>query len=159
MKETDLSYIAGVVDSIGLFRADVREDNAMKVGFSLRPSFRINRSGSDKVVLGMIDEYCQEHGVNPRINDKGTTTQLEVRDPDELRQFFGPLEPYIIQQHEQLAVFMGELVPAVEEGKHTTKEGFIKTMDIVDKIYEKDSTVANRQYDAGHFKRKWSMSP
>ena len=156
MKETEVSYIAGVVDSVGRFRANVSADQARSVGFKFQPSFEMNRSGTDEVVLGMIDEYCEQQGVRLRINEKGDTTAVKITDPDGLRRFFGPLEPLMIQKHEQLIIFMDELLPAYEDGKHETKEGFIELLEIADEIYELDSRVTNRKYTSGYFKQKWS---
>lgn len=156
MDETDVAYIAGVVDSIGLLRVKTKQDDRNKIGYTATPKLQIHRDGDDEIVIGMLDDYCAERSIKSSIEKAGNSLKLEVRGAENLRLFFNPLAPYTIQKHDRLVIMMNDVLPCFEEkGPRWTKEKFIEMMEAVDKLYEREPKMNSRKYDADFFKQKW----
>jgi hypothetical protein len=155
MKEEDVAYIAGVVDSIGLFRVNIEEDSEYKTGYNMTPVLRIHRSEHETAALGLIDEYCEENHIRVQIHDKGTSIELEINKPDALRQFLEPLMPYLVQKQEIISIFMGEIVPAVEQKEHHSKQGFYEIIKRMDAMYRNDPSINKWKYKTQFFSNKW----
>lgn len=157
MDELDVAYVAGVVDSLVLLRVKVKRNDDMELGYSTVPLIRINRAGDDEVALAVIDDYCAGRGIPVTI--QGTTsTTLEISGSEDLRRFFDPLAPHIVQKHERLAIFLNEILPRLEAGVSQSKSDFVEMMEWMDELYEREPKMDNRKYDAGYFKRAWSDS-
>ncbi|QRD99702.1 endonuclease domain protein [Halorubrum virus VOLN27B] len=155
MKETDVAYLSGVVDSIGRFRVEIEEDDEYKIGYTMEPTFKLNRSDPETVVFGMLEEYCSEKGIRWEIKDLQSTMSFVVSGADDLDSFFSPLAPYIIQKNELLSIFMGEIVVPVSEGKHLSKQGFYEIVKAMNELYRNDPSINRWKYETATFSNKW----
>lgn len=156
MKESDVLYLAGVVDSIANLRVKVSEHNETRVGYQLSPRVTISRSGPAEVVIGMLDEYAIEHTVNSNIDDSGHSMTFEVVGRQSVKDFLEPIGGLLIQKHEQVELLFEEVFPALENGQHRTKQGFVEVMEVIDEVHEKESSTSKLKYTSGHFKQIWS---
>jgi len=155
MKEDDVAYLSGVVDSIGRLRVEIEEDDEYKTGYTMKPVFKINRTEPETVVFGMFEDYCMDRDVRWKINEQGSSLTFEVSEPESLDAFFGPLAPYIVQKNELLSIFMGEIVPAVAEGEHHTKQGFYEIVKKMNEMYRNDPSITTWKYETSFFSNKW----
>mgnify|MGYP000504200404 CR=1 FL=1 len=155
MKEDDVAYLSGVVDSIGRFRVEIEEDDEYKTGYTMKPVFKMNRSDPETVVFGMLEEYCSEQSVGWEIKDLQSTMSFVVSGAEDLDKFFSPLAPYIIQKNELLGIFMGEIVMPVAEGKHHSKQGFYEIVKSMNEMYRNDPSINRWKYETSFFSNKW----
>lgn len=155
MKEDDVAYIAGVVDSLGRFRVEISEDDDFKIGYKLEPYVQISRSDPQTAVFGLFEEYCSEQGVRWEIKDSGTTMLFKISDAESIERFYGPLAPYLIQQSELASIFMGEILPAYQEKDYLTKQGFYEMVELTNELYRNDPSINKWKYEPEFFSEKW----
>lgn len=155
MKEDEVAYLAGVVDSIGQFRVKIKEDDSYKLGYEMAPRFKLNRSEPETVVFGMFEDYCHDQGVRYNYNDTGTTMEFYLTEPDNIHRFLEPMFPYIVQKHEVLSIFVDEILPAYAQGEHQSKQGFYEIVKAMNEMYREDPSIHNWKYETAKFSNKW----
>jgi len=72
MEEHWMWYLTGMVDSVGVFSGKIKKDDEFSIGYRFTPTLSISRNEKKEVVLGMVDEYCEDHGsdIPDRKSDK-----------------------------------------------------------------------------------------
>ena len=119
-------YIAGFVDADGSFTVSIKKAPT-RWGYAVDPEFKISIHRDDAKVLYMIKEALQ----CGRIMEKPGSDQLMfvVKDRRSLWEKIVPFfrrHPLIVKERE-FRVF-SEIVKALMEGKHRTREGFIEVL-------------------------------
>lgn len=158
MKEHDVIYLAGLLDGVGSFEVNVSPHDNYATGFRFEPKIRITLRESDTAVLGLLDEYCEEVGVQYSVEERksGDSVRFVIQDPDHIIRFVQPLGDYLIRKHENARIMLNEILPQVKDGKHQSKEGIYELMEHVEKL--RAGTGRNPKYNQAWFKEEWDLS-
>lgn len=155
MKESDVIYLAGLIDGVCSFEVNVSPHKNYATGFRLEPMIRMQLNESDTAVLGLLDEYCEEVGVNYSIQDRANTTSLRfvIQDPDHICRFIDPIAPHLIRTYKDAEILCDKIAPKVKDGEHRTKQGIYDLMEYVEQLRE--GTGRNPKYDQAWFEENW----
>jgi hypothetical protein len=155
VKESDVIYLAGLIDGVGSFEVNVGPHDNYATGFRFEPMIRMQFKDSDTAVLGLLDEYCEEVGVNYSIQDRSNTTSLRfvVQDPDHICRFIEPMAPYLIRTYKDAEILCDKIAPKVKDGEHRTKQGIYDLMEYVEQL--RAGSGRNPKYDREFFEKEW----
>jgi len=155
MKESDIIYLAGLTDGVCSFEVNVGPHDNYATGFRFEPMIRMQFKESDTAVLGLLDEYCEEIGVNYSIQERSDTTSLRfvVQDPDNICRFIGPIAPYLIRTYDDAKMLCDKILPKVKNGEHRTKQGIYDLMEYVEQL--RAGSGRNPKYDREFFEKEW----
>lgn len=157
MKEHDIIYLSGLVDGVGSYEVNVSPHNNYATGFRFEPKFRMGLNESDTTILGMLDEYCEEIGVSYSIENRGTgdAIRFTIQTPCEIARFTEPFGDYLIRKYKDAEIMLNEIIPAVEDGKHTSKDGLYELMGWVDELRGDGGRGRNPKYTQEWFEEEW----
>jgi hypothetical protein len=157
VKESDVIYLAGLVDGLGSFEVNVSSHPDYATGYRFEPKFRMNLRESDAAVLGMLDEYCDEVGVNYSIETRSDSDlqRFIVQDPCDITNFVNPFGDYLIRRYEAAVIMLNDILPEVKDGKHTTKQGLLELMESADKLRESMNRNRETKYTKEWFEKEW----
>jgi len=147
-------YVAGAIDFGSSIRVDVAKADDRKVGYVIIPAIRISKN--NPTVIGFLDEFCTEHGLNPNFRDDTNTFRLEISKRQDVLKFLKLIRPYLIVRHEEAALLVEDLLPGLDAGKGSTEEGFVELMGYVDEIRSLTRSE-NPKYDQDHFREIWEV--
>jgi len=136
MEEHWMWYLTGMVDSVGVFSGKIKKDDEFSIGYRFTPTLSISRKKKE-VVLGMVDEYCEDHGVIYRTENRTNgSSQIIIYQPESIKRFIEPIFSGLIQQQDEAEIMLDEILPMVEDGKHTTKRGMFEIAGHLDTLRE-----------------------
>lgn len=160
MKESDVIYLAGLVDGLGAFEVNVSPHDSYSTGFRFEPKIRIGLHESDTAILGMLDEYCEEQGVKYSIEERESSETLRfvVQGPNHICRFVIPFGDYLIRRYEAAHLMLNEILPAVKDGKHHSKDGFYELMEYVDELRSSVGRGREPKYTQEWFENEWDLS-
>lgn len=165
VNEPDVAHLAGYFDGRGSFIFSITKDDSYATGYSFRAACRLTvPTNRDDPTLGKFAAYCNEVGARysvaevaqPRTNSN-TSDRLEIKQPASIRRFLEPLTPHFVTSYENSLIVLEEIVPAMEAGRHTDKEGLHDLMGWVDQIREAQDAT-NVKYDQDYFADEWSLA-
>lgn len=148
------AYVAGAVDFGSNLKLSVTKADDRLIGYAIVPSLEI--TNRNRAVIGFIDEFCEQHDLEPNLrSDKGSYI-LSFTKRDHLRQFLELVRPFLVARYEAVEILVDELISELKAGKGSSKEGFCELMGVVDRI--RDLTYKNTvKYDQAHFRDQWNM--
>lgn len=149
------AYVAGAVDFGSSLSVKVSKSNRRKIGYGIAPQMLI--SSTDKTVLGFIDEFCEAHDIVPRFRETKTSKRLEFSKRDDLLKFLKLVRPYLISRHAEVEILINDLIPGLETGKGSSKEGFYELIGYVDQIREETQASTDVRYDQDYFREEWDL--
>lgn len=147
-------YVAGAIDFGGSIAVNVAKASDRKVGYVIVPAIRISKN--NPTVIGFLEEFCEEHGLNPIYRDETNTFRVEISKWKDIATFLKLIQPYLIVRHEVVTLIVEDLLPGLEAGKGSTKEGFVELMGYVDEI-RTHTRSENPKYDQDHFREIWEV--
>jgi hypothetical protein len=157
MHDGQIAYVAGLIDGVGSITVTVRKNDDYRTGYRLKPEIRIQRPESDAAVLGMLDEYCDEHGVKHSMYEKNEDSiRLSVTDPESIRRFLRPIVPYLISNHEPATIMLDDVLSRVEDGTSRTEDGILELMPYVERLREESRHGSGYKYDRDYFEAEFS---
>jgi len=116
-----------------------KKDDEFSIGYRFTPTLSISRNEKKEVVLGMVDEYCEDHGVIYRTENRTNgSSQIIIYQPESIKRFIEPIFSGLIQQQDEAEIMLDEILPMVEDGKHTTKRGMFEIaghLDTLEKVF------------------------
>lgn len=148
-------YVAGAVDFGTNLRISVSKANDTKVGYRISP--QLHFTNTDQTPLGFLDEFCEQHDVHPKTRSDGSSYRLEVNRRDDLERLLRVLEPYLIGRAPEAEVLLKHLLPGLQMGKHSSKEGFLEMVEHADRIRELTGARADVKYDEAYFRDEWDL--
>lgn len=149
------AYLAGVVDFGSNLMVSVRKSQSAKVGYQIQ--FQLAFSNNNKVALGFIDEFCEMHEIDTKFRSLEGSFKLEIGKRTDIELFLRLVRPNLIARHDAVEILLKNLLPAVDMGKGSSKEGFYKLMGYVDEIRQHTSGRSNPKYDQEYFRDEWGM--
>ncbi|TQQ81889.1 hypothetical protein [Halonotius roseus] len=148
-------YVAGLIDGGSNLTVTVKKAEDTRVGYSIVIQLRV--SNTDPTMLGFLDEFCSEHGLEPVTRDSGDTFVLSINKRDDLLELLRLVEPYLIDRFPEAEILMNDLLPGLKAGKGSSKEGFYELMEYVDAIRAETNAGSNPKYDQAYFESEWDM--
>lgn len=148
-------YVAAVLDFGSNFRVRVVKDSGAAVGHRIVPEVYVNHT--DPGVLGFLDEFCENHGLQPRVRERDQNYRLEVSRRDDLRDLLRLVRPYVLARDETVRLILDRLIPGLERGDHGDEQGFLKLMATVDEIREQTTTRSEPKYTEAYFREEWGL--
>lgn len=148
-------YVAGAVDFGSNLRVSVQKAADTKVGYRIAP--QLHFTNSDRTPLGFLDEFCEQHDMHPQTRSDNTSYRLEVNRRDDLERFLRGVEPYLIGRAEETEILLKNLLPGLQMGKHSSKEGFLKMVQHADRIREIAGLRTDVKYDEAYFREEWDL--
>lgn len=149
------SYVAGVVDYGSNLQVSVESRNDAAIGYRITPSMYV--SNTDKVALGFLDEFCENHGIQPRLRETDTSYRLYISRRDDLQHFLQLIQPYVIARAEAVNIMIDDLIPGLKEGKQSERRDFLDLMEYVDQIREHLTTRGDPKYTEDYFRDEWGV--
>jgi hypothetical protein len=147
-------YVAGVVDYKSNIQANVGKASDRAVGYMINVELYI--STPNPTGIGFLDEWCETHGLSPRVRELEHGFRLEVTKRGDVEHFLRLVRPYLINRFELAELILTELIPALNEQLTNTKEGFIETMDTIEEI-RKHLKSSDHKYTLDYFWNEWDM--
>lgn len=164
MENDQIAHLAGVFDAIGGVRIKVVKDADYRLDYTLRPMLRLQRPNKDDPLLGKLMAYCDEYRVRYSIIEKShggekdsTSNRWVVKHPDSVERFLEPMMDYLVTNYFRAELMLTEVLPAIRDDKHRTKEGFYGLMGIGDKMREGRSLRSEPKYTQEYFGELWSL--
>lgn len=148
-------YVAGTVDFGSNLKVVIQKASDRKVGYAIIPSLTI--TSSNQAPIGFLDEFCEQHDINPNLRtDKGSYV-LELSKRDDLQKFLRLVRPYVIARHAESEVLLKNLLSGLDLGKASSKEGFYELMGYVDEIRAETQSGSGVKYDQAYFRDEWRV--
>jgi hypothetical protein len=144
--------VAAVVDFGSSFSIKVTTQSSSRVGYIISP--QISVSSTSPAVMGFLEEFTENHGFHPQFRgDKNSDSiRMEVTKRADVEQLLRLVEPYIIARREATVIMLDDLLPGLNEGKHSSEEGFVELMGYVDQIRDATTRRADPKYTQDYFR-------
>lgn len=128
------SYLSGYADGEGCFCISINKSSRHSFGWDLRPSFSVSQNGDRAEVLEMFKQYFKCGSIRPDRSDK--TVKYEVRSIGDLVNNVIPhFENQELQSSKRYDFeHFSKACRLMYEGKHHTKKGFNKIIDLAFKM-------------------------
>jgi hypothetical protein len=143
-------YVAAVVDFGANFQMSVAKAGSRAVGYSITPSIIIQNTNS--TAIGFLDEFCENHDLDPRLKEKEYNYSIQIARRDDLKTFLRLVEPFIIARTEPVRILLKNLLPGLQMGKQSDEEGFIQLMGHVDEIRKHTTQRSEPKYTQDYFR-------
>jgi hypothetical protein len=148
------AYVAGVIDFGSNLKVRVRKVGDRKVGYAIEPSMEIRNR--NRAAMGMIDEFCEQHGMNPTLRTDRGSNAVNISKRDDLELILRLVRPFLIAKHEPAEILLEDVIPGLKAGKTASEEGFYELMEAVDK-YRDLTYKDDEKYDQAYFREEWNM--
>lgn len=157
--DMDIAHLAGYVDGKARITVHIMKNDRYSLGYEFRPLIRISISDEKEAILGKLEAYCESVGVKCNLshNEERSIYVFEVRDPDSLHRFLGPLMDHMVAQFDEGKLMLTQLVPGIQADKHLEKEGFIRLLKLSEPIRTKPKKGPART--AEDFEEMWDVTP
>lgn len=146
-------YMAGAFDFGSNFTVRTKHRDDSKFGIIVSPQILFD--STDAAVLGFIDEFCMNHGIEPRLREQDTNYRLSITARDDVRDFLKLIRPYVLSRSPEVEILLDDLIPALENRVQSTEEGMLEVMGYVDKIREHTTQRSEVKYTQDYFRDKF----
>jgi len=139
--QIDPNWVAGFVDGEGTFYVGINRQPSMKVGYQVLPEFRIVQHQKDIKLLHALRNFFNAGVVRVNHDDR---YELRIRD---MKILISQIVPFFQKHtlHTQKKfdfIKFSKILNLMVQGKHLTKEGLIKIIDIALKMNRADKKKA-----------------
>jgi|APHM01.1.fsa_nt_gi hypothetical protein len=151
-------YVAGALDFGGSITNQVSKAEDTRVGYSIVPAIKFHKT--NPTVLGFLDEFCQEHNLKPGFRDEPTNYVLRIGRRADIEKLLRLVEPYMIAKVEPAMILLNEILPGLNDRRHSSKKGFIELMGYVDDVKrcsEATDKLSDAKYTQEYFRDEWDM--
>lgn len=167
-KQGYLRYLAGFTDGDGHIRVKTTVDKSYKIGFRLRPEYNLDNCSAQ--MMNDIYNRLKELGFKPNraiIKTPSRTRptwrpicQIRISRRSLVKRFCRMILPYLhlySPKRTQIGILLDEIIPRLEQGVHSTKEGFIEVMHYVDKMNQLKGGKRGK-YSEQYFRQLWGVT-
>lgn len=90
----------------------------------------------------------------------GISYRWACNSPDDIERFLEPLLPFLVTEYESSVLMIEQILPRMEDGFHTEKEGFYELMEFVDIVRASNPRRRSPElkYDQDYFAEAWSVA-
>lgn len=167
MDETDLAHLAGVIDAIGTVTVRVSKSERYSIGYHYQAVAQVSRpANDDDPLLGKLLAYCDEYGAGYKLTEVsdddggGISYRWACNSPDDIERFLEPLLPFLVTEYESSVLMIEQILPRMEDGLHTEKEGSYELMEFADIVRASNPRRRSPElkYDQDYFAEAWSVA-
>jgi hypothetical protein len=133
----------------------VTKNDSRAVGYSITVLLAFNNT--NPAVLGFLDEFCAQHDIEPILRKTESSNRLEINKRGDIQKFLKLVRSSLIARHTETEILLQHLLPGLELGKSSSKEGFVTLMGYVDRIREETPTRVEPKYDQAYFREEWGL--
>lgn len=148
-------YVAGVLDFGSSFRVRLPKDDGARFGHVIH--LQIHIENTRPAVMGFLDEFCMNHGIEPRVREREHNFRLELAKRDDVRDFLRLIRPYVLVRAEAVEIALEDLIPGLENRLGSTEEGFLELMGYVDEIRSHTVTRTEPKYTQDYFRNEFNL--
>lgn len=148
------AYIAGVFDSRGGIRVRVQKDDSYGIGYKVLPHIGVERK--DPELLELLAVWAEDIGVESSIRDKQGRYMWRIHRRDDVKKILELIEPYLLIYDTEAQIILNEIIPRLEDGAQSSREGFIELMEYVDAVRDELDTRGSTKYDRQFFEEEWA---
>jgi hypothetical protein len=165
--DTDIAHLAGVIDAIGTVTVRVTKNERYSIGYQYSAVVQISRpANADDPLLGKLLAYCDEYGAKYKLTEesdddgKGESYRWACNSPDSIERFLEPMLPYLVTEYESSVIMIEQILPRIEDGLHTEKQGLYELMEFADMVRETNPRRRSPElkYDQDYFAEAWSVA-
>lgn len=166
MEDDHIAHLAGVFDIAGIITVHISKDSDYAVGYNLQPLCRISHPiDDDDPLMGKIVAYCDEEDIAYSLTEashgegrEGKSHRLEIKRPEDIRNFLEPMMPYLVSNYEQAVIMLEEILPRIEESHHREEQGFYELMAYADAIRSTSRHGSRMKYTQEYFADEFSIA-
>lgn len=148
-------YVAGVLDFGSNFQVRVKGESGARFGYLIH--IQIFIESTQPVVMGFLDEFCMNHGIEPRVREREHNFRMEIAKRDDVRDFLRLIQPYLIARVEPVQIVLEDLIPGLEDRLGSTEEGFLELMSYVDEIRSHTASRRDPKYTEDYFRNEFNL--
>lgn len=166
-KQGYIKYIGGFTDGDGHIKVKTTLDKSYKIGFRLRPEYNLDNCSAK--MMNDIYEQLKELGFKPNVAIIKTPSrtrptwrpvcQIRISRRSLVKRFCEMILPYLhpySPKRAQIKILLEEIIPRLERGANTTREGFVEVMHYVDMMNELKGGKRGK-YSEQYFRQLWGM--
>ena len=149
-------YVTGSFDGSGMVSLSIHKQPANNIGYGMNASARITIRQPNIRVKPHFVKYFQSHGLDPSISEQKDRDRLNIQfeSANSVERFIGIVGGDTTYLYNLCELFYSQLIPAIKDQYHTTKEGFV---DIV-RVYEEVAPERPRaKYTTEYFQKEWDL--
>lgn len=153
---TELStpYIAGLFDAQGNIRLNISNNNQYSIGYVMQPTMKIQVPNSRTLVEPHLKKYFSDAEISPSFNTDSQHLVISLSNADGVEKFLDLVAPHSYYHVESCQLFYEQLVPAIKDGYHHSKEGFLDIVRAYESVVDRGPST---KYDVEYFEDKWNM--
>lgn len=148
-------YIAATIDFGSNFQIKVLVESESRVGYVISPQLYIN--STNPAVMGFLEEFSENHGLNPRFREREDTIRMEITKRTDVRDLLRLVAPYVIVRRNAVAILLDDLLPGLDAGKQSDEEGFVELMEYVDEIRSHTTQRSEPKYTEDYFRDEFGL--
>lgn len=142
----DPNYISGYVDGEGSFLVSFSPREKILIGLEARPSFSVSQRQDRSEVLYLMKSYFGCGTI--RFSRRDQTKRYEVRSLKDLIERVIPhfrKFPLLSSKNKDFRLFL-KICEMMKEGRHKTRNGLVKIIDIALKMNVNGSRIYPKRY-------------
>lgn len=142
----DPNYISGYVDGEGSFLVSFSPREKILIGLEARPSFSVSQRQDRSEVLYLMKSYFGCGAI--RFSRRDQTKRYEVRSLKDLIERVIPhfrKFPLLSSKNKDFRLFL-KICEMMKEGRHKTRNGLVKIIDIALKMNVNGSRIYPKRY-------------
>lgn len=160
--ETLAAYVAGALDWSGGLYVSIEESKSSRVGYQLK--IHLDLKTTRPLSMARIEDYRDELLISGTVwvnerEGRSDLYHLRIYRLDDLKKFLEGVFPYLAGRHDAVRLLLDYLIPMMEDGKGSSKEGWLEMMEVVDEFREHtaDHARGRVKYDSAYFREEWNM--
>lgn len=158
----NIDWFVGFLEGEGCFAIHIKRSYYHKIGWMLQPSFKINIT-EGKNVLIKLKNFLKSIDINSnKIREvkeeswgKRAKSQslLQITDMPSLHKLINIITPLMQTKKREEAIIFKEILIKIEGKNHLNKQGFIETMELVDKLRNLRTSRSKIKYTKEYFSK------
>jgi hypothetical protein len=154
--------IASLIDAEGSMNLRPQKLSSGKLGYKITSSietsqqFHKQQEAALARFYSMVDTFCQHVDIELKYSisqrDSGILFRWQVNKWDDVATVLETISDHLVLKVEQARIFLDHAYPMYCEGKHTTKDGFIKMAGHADDVAKLRDNNGTRKYTQEYFK-------
>ena len=153
---TELStpYIAGLFDAQGNIRLNISKNNEYGVGYVMQPAMTIQIPNPRTFVEPHLKKYFSDTEISPSFNTDSQRIMVSLSNADGVEKILALVAPHSYYHVEACQLFYEQLVPAIKDGYHHNKEGFLDIVRAYESVVDRGPST---KYDVEYFENEWDI--
>jgi nitrogen regulatory protein PII len=154
-------YLAALIDNHASLVVSVARASGRGIGYL--PKQELRYKGGNRAVFDLLELYCAEREIEPRITELSDTTyqrfNFVLSSRSDIVAFLTPLRPYLVVQDRAVSLLVETLIPGLNHGAHTDEESFLAWVRILQAFREEVGRANRAKYDYEFFCDELDANP